>query len=56
MAHARTYTGSSLLVGLTDYCGGELEVQEEGAFPTSESMVFFDGSDGIAPELPLAYA
>ena len=36
-------TGASLLVGLTDYCGGELEVQEEGTFSTSESMVFFDG-------------
>ena len=36
-------TGASLLVGLTDYCGGELEVQGEGAFSTSESMVLFDG-------------
>ena len=41
-AHERN-TGASLLVGLTDYCGGELEVQEGGVFLTSASMVMFDG-------------
>jgi len=36
-------TGASLLVGLTDYSGGELEIQGDGSFPTSECMVVFDG-------------
>ena len=35
--------GASLLVGLTDYHGGEIEVQGSGVFPTSERMVLFDG-------------
>lgn len=36
-------TGTSLLVGLSDYAGGELEVRGDGVFPTSASMVLFDG-------------
>ena len=36
-------TGDSLLVGLTHYVGGHLEIDDEAALPTSGRMIRFNG-------------
>ena len=35
--------GKSLLVGLTDFCGGELEIHGETPYAVSGRMIIFDG-------------